>query len=63
MISCIKRQNYQEEEEVDEEHKVPSIPKSEVVKAIKDMRRKMATGDHNIPMDLLKELGDNGLKI
>ena len=27
------------------------------------MRRKKATGDDNIPLDLLKELGDNGLKI
>ena len=33
-----------------------------MVKAIKDMRRKKATGD-DIPVDLLKELGDNGLKI
>ena len=27
------------------------------------MRRKKATGDDNIPVDFLKELGDNGLKI
>ena len=27
------------------------------------MRRKKATGDDYIPVDLLKELGDNGLKI
>ena len=27
------------------------------------MRRKKATGDDNIPVDLLKELGDSGLKI
>ena len=27
------------------------------------MRRKKATGDNNIPVDLLKELGDSGLKI
>ena len=26
-------------------------------------RLKKATGDDNIPVDLLKELGDNGLKI
>jgi hypothetical protein len=37
--------------------------KSEVAKAIKDMRRKKATGDHNIPVDILKNLGDSGLKI
>ena len=34
-----------------------------VIEAIKDMQRKKATGDNNIPVDLLKELGDNGLKI
>ena len=33
-----------------------------MVKAIKYMQRKKATGD-NIPVDLLKELGDSGLKI
>jgi hypothetical protein len=27
------------------------------------MRRKKPRGDNNIPVDLLKELGDNGLKI
>ena len=27
------------------------------------MQRKKATGDDNIPVDLLKELRDNGLKI
>jgi hypothetical protein len=37
------------EEELDEEDK--------------DVRRKKATGDDNIPVDLLKELGDSGLKI
>ena len=36
---------------------------NEVVKAIKNMRKKKATGDDNIPIDLLKELGDTGLKI
>ena len=34
-----------------------------MVKAIKDLRRNKATGDDNIPVDLLKELGDSGLKI
>ena len=40
-----------------------SILKSEIVKAIKVMQRKKATGDDNISVDLLKELGDNELKI
>ena len=50
------------EDELDEDDKGPTILKSEVVIAIKDMRRKKATGD-NIPVNLLKELGDSGLKI
>ena len=44
------------EVELDEDDKGPTILKSEVVKAIKDMQRKKATGDDNIPVDLLKEL-------
>ena len=36
------------EEELDEDDKGPAILKSEIVKAIKDMRRKKATGDENI---------------
>ena len=39
------------EEQLDEDDKGPTILKSEVVKAIKDMRRKKATGDNNIPVD------------
>ena len=49
------------QDELDEDDKGPTILKSEI--AIKDMRRKKATGNDNIPVDLLKELGDNGLKI
>jgi len=51
------------EEELDEDDKGPTIHKSEVVKAIKDIQRKKVTGDNNIPMYLLMELGDSGLKI
>jgi hypothetical protein len=51
------------EDKMDEDEKGPTILKSEVIKAIKDMRRKKATGDNNIPVDLLKVLGDSGLKI
>ena len=50
------------EDELDEDDKGPTTLKSEIVKAIKDMRRKKAIGD-NIPVNLLKELGDSGLKI
>ena len=50
------------EEELDEDDKRPTILKSVVVKGIKDMQRKKATRDYNIPVDLLKELGDSGLK-
>ena len=53
------------EEELNEDEKEPNIFKSEEVKAIKDMQRNKTTGDDNIlvPADLLKELGDSGLKI
>ena len=37
--------------------------KSEGVKANKDLRRKKATVDDDIAVDLLKELGDSVLKI
>jgi hypothetical protein len=43
------------EDELDKVDKGPTILKSEVVKAIKDMQRKKATGD-NMPVDLFKEL-------
>ena len=46
-----------------EDDKGPTMLKSEVVKAIKDMRRKKAIGDNNIPVDLLKKLGDGEFKI
>ena len=36
---------------------------SEVKKAIKEMRNKKATGDDDIPGDVLKLLGKDGLKI
>ena len=36
---------------------------SEVKKAIKEMRNKKATGDDDIPGDLLNLLGEGGLKI
>jgi len=51
------------EEEVDTEEKGPYILQSEVEKAIKEMRNKKATGDDDIPPDVLKLLGDGGLKI
>ena len=50
-------------EELDEEDKGHTIFKSEVVKAIKEVRRKKATGDEKIPVALLKEIGDSRLKI
>lgn len=47
---------------MDEDDKEPSVLESEVERAIKKMRRKKATGDDNIPADLLEELGNNGLR-
>ena len=55
---CPKYIAFEAEVELDEDDKRPTILKSDIVKAIKDMRRK-ATGDDNIPVDLLKKLGDN----
>jgi hypothetical protein len=51
------------EEEVDAEEKGPYILQSEVEKVIKEMRNKMATGDDDVPGDVLKLLGEGGLKI
>jgi hypothetical protein len=42
---------------------LPTIIKAEVVKAIKNTRRRKVTGDDNIPVNLLMELGGSGLKI
>ena len=46
------------EEEVDTDKKGPYILQSEVEKTIKEMRNKKATGDDDIPADVLKLLGD-----
>jgi hypothetical protein len=52
-----------EPEEVEEDHKGPHIIRSEVEKAIKEMREKKATGDNNVPVEALKLLGDDGLNL
>ena len=39
------------------------ILQSEVEKAIKEMRDRKATGDDDVPGDVLKLLGEGGLKI
>ena len=51
------------EEEVDKEEKGPYILQSEVEKAIKEMRNRNATGDDDVPGDVLKILGEGGLNI
>jgi hypothetical protein len=51
------------EEEVDTDEKGPYILQSEVEKAIKEMRNKKATGDDDVPRDVLKILGEAGMKI
>ena len=43
--------------------KGPYILQSEVEKAIKEMRNKKATGDDDVPGDVLQLLGEGGLKI
>ena len=51
------------EEEVDTDEKGPHILQSEVEKAIKEMRNRKTTGDDDIPGDVLRLLGEVGLKI
>jgi len=51
------------EEEVDTAEKGPYILQSEVEKVIKEMRSKKATGDDDVPGDVLKLLGEGCLKI
>jgi hypothetical protein len=51
------------EEEIDEDHKGPHILRSEVEKAIKEMRDKMAAGDDDVLVEDLKLLGDDGLNL
>ena len=52
-----------EPEEVDANEKGPYILQYEMEKAIKEMRNKKATGDDDVPGDVLKLLGEGGLKI
>jgi hypothetical protein len=54
---------FEPEAEVDEDEKGPYILQSEVEKPIKDMRDKKATGDDDVPGDVLKLLGEDGLKL
>jgi hypothetical protein len=51
------------EEVVDTEEKSPYILQSEVEKAIKEMRNRKATGDDDIPGEVLRLLGEYSLKI
>ena len=51
------------EVEVDTDEKGPFILKSEVEKAVKEMRNSKATVDDDVPGDVLKLLGESGLKI
>ncbi|PNF31033.1 hypothetical protein B7P43_G17897 [Cryptotermes secundus] len=50
------------EEVVDTDGKGPYILQSGVEKAIKEMRKGKATGDDDVPGDMLKLLGEGGLK-
>jgi len=51
------------EEEVDTDEKGPYILQCEVEKSIKKLRNKKATRDNNVPEEVLKLLGEGGLKI
>ena len=48
-------------EEVDTDEKGPHVLQSEVEKAIKEIRNRKATGDDDIPGDVLKLLGEGDL--
>jgi hypothetical protein len=50
------------EEEVCTDKKDPYILQSEVEKAIKEMRNRKAIGDDDVPGNVLKLLGEGGLK-
>ena len=50
------------EGEIDTDEKGPYILQSEVEKAIKEMRNKKAIGDDDVHGDVLKLLGEGGLK-
>jgi len=51
------------EEEVDTDEKGPYILKSELEEAIREIRNRKSTGDDDVPGDVLKLLGEGGLKI
>jgi hypothetical protein len=51
------------EEEADADEKGPYILQSEVETAIKEMKNKKATRGDDVPGDVLKFLGESGLKI
>jgi hypothetical protein len=54
---------YIPEEEVDTDEKGTYILQSEVEKAIKEMRNRKATGDDDVPGEVLNLLGQGSLKI
>jgi hypothetical protein len=51
------------EEEVDTDEKGPYILQSEVDKTIKEMRNRKATGDDDVPGEVLNLLGEGSLKL
>ena len=51
------------EEEVDADEKDPYILQSELGRAIKEIRNKKTTGNDDVLGDVLKLLGEDGLKI
>jgi hypothetical protein len=51
------------DEEVDTDEKGPYVLQCKVEKAIKEMRNRKATGDVDVPGDVLMLLGGGGVKI
>lgn len=58
-----RKLKFETEEEVDAEEKGPFIMQSEVEKAINGMRDKKAKGRDDMPGNILKLLGEDGLRI
>jgi hypothetical protein len=54
---------FEPEEEVDTDEERPYISQSEVEKATREMMNEKATGDYDVPGDVLKLLEEGGLKI
>ena len=64
MINLIeKNQEVKPEGDINVDKKGSYILQSEVEKAVKEMRDKEATGDDDVPVDVLEMLGEDGVRL